>query len=338
IYSLLSRWNPLDFVRPMPRPASGYKVLVVGLGPAGFTLAHHLLNDGHTVVAIDGLKIEPLPAALSGVDRLGRHVPFQPVEKSSTLSAPLHQRATAGFGGVAEYGITVRWDKNFLTLIRLLLERRSRFSMIGGVRFGSTIAIDEALAAGFDHIALCTGAGKPTVLPLPNGLARGVRQASDFLMALQLTRAARGDSLANLQVRLPIIVIGGGLTAIDTATESLAYYPVQIERFLARYEELTRGSSEQALRSTWSEEERLVADEITVHARALRAERSAAAAAGRTPRIGELLQEWGGATVVYRRGLTDAPSYRLNHEEVAHAMAEGVRFLEHATPAAVEVD
>ena len=24
-----------------------------------------------------------------------------------------------GFGGVSEYGITVRWDKNFLTLIHL---------------------------------------------------------------------------------------------------------------------------------------------------------------------------------------------------------------------------
>ena len=35
-------------------------MLIVGLGPAGFTLAHHLMNDGHTVVAIDGLKIEPL--------------------------------------------------------------------------------------------------------------------------------------------------------------------------------------------------------------------------------------------------------------------------------------
>ena len=32
----------------------------------------------------------------------------------------------AGFGGVAEYGITVRWNKNFLKVIRLLLERRAR--------------------------------------------------------------------------------------------------------------------------------------------------------------------------------------------------------------------
>ena len=60
IYSLLTRWNPLDIRRPLPLPDTGRKVLIVGLGPAGFTLAHHLMNDGHTVVAIDGLKIEPL--------------------------------------------------------------------------------------------------------------------------------------------------------------------------------------------------------------------------------------------------------------------------------------
>ena len=56
IYSLLTRWNPLNFARPYPKQTTGYKVLVVGLGPAGFTLAHHLMNDGHTVVAVDGLK------------------------------------------------------------------------------------------------------------------------------------------------------------------------------------------------------------------------------------------------------------------------------------------
>jgi len=60
IYSLLTRWNPLHLRRPLPRPHTGKRVLVVGAGPAGFTLAHHLMNDGHAVVAIDGAKIEPL--------------------------------------------------------------------------------------------------------------------------------------------------------------------------------------------------------------------------------------------------------------------------------------
>ncbi|MGC4052151.1 MAG: hypothetical protein QM757_22670 [Paludibaculum sp.] len=97
----------------------------------------------------------------------------------------------AGFGGVAEYGITVRWNKNFLKMIRLLLERRARVRMFGGVRFGGTLTVEDAFATGFDHIALCMGAGRPTVIPMKNGLARGVRQASDFLMALQLTGAAK---------------------------------------------------------------------------------------------------------------------------------------------------
>src|SRR5207248_1029729 len=116
-------------------------------------------------------------------------------------------------------------------------------------------------ALGFDHVALAAGAGKPTVLELPNGLARGVRTASDFLMALQLTGAAKRDSIANLQVRLPIVVIGGGLTAIDTATESLAYYPIQVEKFLARHDALVAQQGEQAVRATWTLEESAIADE-----------------------------------------------------------------------------
>ena len=40
-----------------------------------------------------------------------------------------------------------------------------------------------------------------------------MRAASDFLLALQLTGAAKRDSLANLQIRLPVVVIGGGLSA-----------------------------------------------------------------------------------------------------------------------------
>src|SRR5439155_1340673 len=252
IYSRVTRWNPLNFARPLPRPATERKVLVVGLGPAGFTLAHHLMNDGHTVVALDGLKIEPLPPDVSGIDTRGRRVPFRPIRGVAELHEPLDARAMAGFGGVAEYGITVRWDKNFLKLIRLLLERRGEFAMFGGVRFGGTRTIDGAFALGFDHIALCAGAGRPTIVPMKNGLAAGVRQASDFLMALQLTGAAKTDSLANLQVRLPVVIIGGGLTAIDTATEALAYYPLQVEKFLARYETLLGERGEAAVRADWT--------------------------------------------------------------------------------------
>ncbi|HEY0423921.1 MAG TPA: FAD-dependent oxidoreductase, partial [Rhodopila sp.] len=329
IYALLTRWNPLDIRRPLPRPDSGRKVLVVGLGPAGFTLAHHLMNDGHTIVAIDGLKIEPLSFDVSA-----------PVRDVETLYENLDDRVMAGFGGVAEYGITVRWNKNYLKLVRLLLERRPEFAHFGGIRFGggATLSMDDAWAMGFDHIALCMGAGKPTVLDIPNGLARGVRQASDFLMALQLTGAAKQSSIANLQLRLPVVVIGGGLTAVDTATESLAYYVRQVEKFALRYRTLVAEKGEMTVRLGWTLEEASIANEFLAHAAAIQAERDTAAAEGRAPALAALLNLWGGATVAYRRRLVDSPSYTLNHEEVAKAMEEAVRFAEGLTPAAVETD
>src|SRR5438874_2815536 len=338
IYGLLTRWNPLHLRRPVPREPTGKRVLVVGMGPAGFTLAHHLLNDGHCVVGIDRLKIEPLPVEQSGVTPSGTHVAFAPIRDSAALREPLENRVMAGFGGVAEYGITVRWDKNFLKLIRLLLERRERFALHGGVRFGGTLNAEGAFTLGFDHIALCAGAGKPTVLDLPNGLANGVRTASDFLMALQLTGAARRDSVANMQLRLPVVVVGGGLTAIDTATESLAYYPVQVEKFLARYEALTLEQGRAAVEATWSEDEREIAREFLEHARAIRVERIAAAGEGRPARVLELVQRWGGVPIAYRRRLIDSTSDMLNHEEVAKALEEGIWFAEGLTPLAIEID
>jgi NADPH-dependent glutamate synthase beta subunit-like oxidoreductase/NAD(P)H-flavin reductase len=329
IYDLLTRWNPLNLKRPLPLPPSGRSVLVVGLGPAGFTLAHRLLNEGHAVVAVDGLKIEPL-----GFD------PRKPVRDAAALFENLDERVMAGFGGVAEYGITVRWNKNYLKLIRILLERRDNFAAFGGVRFGAggTLSIDDAWALGFDHIALAMGAGKPTVLDIPNGLARGVRQASDFLMALQLTGAADRRSIANLQIRLPIVVIGGGLTAIDTATESLAYYVRQVEKFAHRYRVLVAERGVEAVRQSWSEEEAAIAEEFLAHAAEIAAERERAAREGRAPFFAPLLERWGGVVIAYRRRLLDSPSYTLNHEEVAKAMEEGVRFAEGLSPSRVEVD
>ena len=338
IYSLLTRWNPLNVRLPYPRPASGKRVLVTGMGPAGIALAHYLMNEGHSVAGIDGLKIEPLPRELSGVEENGTRVAFRPIRDIRDLHEALDRRIMAGFGGVAEYGITVRWDKNLLKVLRLLVERRREFAMIGGVRFGGTITADEAFAMGFDHVALAIGAGRPTVLDMPNGLARGVRAASDFLMALQLTGAAKPDSIANMQLRLPVVVVGGGLTAIDTATESLAYYPLQVEKFLQRYEQLAREHGEMAARLAWNEEEREIADEWLVHARAIRSERMRAVAEDRAPRTLELLQSWGGVTIAYRKRLVDSPSYTLNHEEVHKALEEGIRFAEGLTPLAVEVN
>lgn len=308
IYSLLSRWNPLNLKCPFPKKETGYSVLIAGMGPAGFTLAHYLLNEGHRVVGIDGLSITFLE----------NNILTHPIREWSSLKTPLSQRPIEGFGGVMEYGITARWDKNYLKLVRLLLERRSHFKLYDRLRLGKTLSLPQAFELGFDHIALCLGAGPPRTLSIPHKSARGVSLAANFLIDLQLKGAIQEKSLQDLQIRLPILVIGGGLTAVDTATEALAYYAFQVETFLKQTEKLG------GLSPSLSEEESEIAQEFLLHGQALRQ--------------GDRRFLDNAVTIVYRKTMQDSPSYRLNHKELQLAMAEGVIFLERTIPLEIHVD
>ena len=268
IYSLLTRWNPLNIRRPLPRPASGRKVLVVGLGPAGFTLAHHLMNDGHTVVAIDGLKIEPLPADVSGVEASGARAPFRPIRDIAELHEPLGARVMAGFGGVAEYGITVRWDKNFLKLIRLLLERRRRIQDVRRRAVRRHADDRERVCARLrshravrgrrppDHRAdeerPCPR--RPAGLRLPHGAAayrrrqdRQRRQSAGAAAGRRHRRRAHGHRHRDRSARL--------LSAAGR------------RNFCSRHETLVAERGEAAVRAGWSAQEAEVAAEFLDHAR-----------------------------------------------------------------------
>ena len=151
--------------RPYALPYNGKNVLVVGLGPAGYTLAHHLAQRGlRRASAIDGLKIEPLPAELIGADDCAAARRSRDCGRARTARST--SARCSGFGGVTEYGITVRWDKNFLTrppparsragrpfrdLRRRPLRRHARRSTTRS-------------ALGFDHVAIAAGAGQPTII------------------------------------------------------------------------------------------------------------------------------------------------------------------------------
>lgn len=334
IYGFLTRWNPLNVARPHDQPYNGKNVLVVGLGPAGYTLSHHLAGEGFGVVAIDGLKIEPLPVELTGDETR----PPRPVRDFQKLYQELDERILLGFGGVSEYGITVRWDKNFLTVLYVTLARRRNFKAIGGVRFGGAVELDDAWQLGFDHVAIAAGAGRPTLINIKNNLARGIRKASDFLMALQLTGAYKRTALANLQVRLPAVVIGGGLTAIDTATELIAYYPIQVEKTAELVAELVSTHGDKAIVDLFDDEERAFVAEQLGHAALVREERRKAADEGREPDFQPLIELWGGVSIAYRKRLVDSPAYRLNHEEVEKSLEEGVRYLENLSPVEAVLD
>ncbi|MDT7603734.1 MAG: hypothetical protein QOF61_1731, partial [Acidobacteriota bacterium] len=128
------------------------------------------------------------------------------------------------------------------------------------------------------------------------------------------------------------VVIGGGLTAIDTATELFAYYPVQCEKILARHQQLSAEFGEEEVLKRFDAEERAVYDEFLTHGRAIREERERAQAENEEPNFVPLVRGWGGVSIVYRKRLQDSPAYRLNHEEVVKSLEEGISYIENMSP------
>ncbi len=322
IYSLLTRWNPLKNKEFLPSRRIGKRSLIAGLGPAGFTLSHYLLNAGVDVIAIDGLKIEHMDPSLSGIDEFGKRVEFIPIYNIKEI----YNNKPQGFGGVAEYGITKRWDKNNLKIIRLLLERRQNFRMYGGVQLGGNIKYADVINMGFSHLSLCLGAGSPNIPTIKNIFAKGVSSASDFLMQLHLNDTMRKNSNTNLQIELPILVIGAGLTAIDTAVESLDYYAIQVEEFLHKFDILG-----EELFVDLSQEDTNRAKTFIEHAKLLRT-------ATCTNEKIDILKSLGGSSIIYRNFFEKSPAYKINYEELEEGLRSGIGFLENIEPLEIEID
>ena len=198
--------------------------------------------------------------------------------------------------------------------------------MFGGVRFGggATLAIDDAWAMGFDHIALCMGAGKPTVLDIPNGLARGVRQASDFLMALQLTGAAKLSS--DRQPAAPPARRGDRRRADGDRYRHrkpglLCPPGGEIRAALSHAGRRTRRSGG-ARRAGTRKKRRSPTSSWRMPRRSRRA-RSGGRAKGARRVWPQLLDRGAARPSPIGAGWSTRPSYTLNHEEVAKAMEEG---------------
>lgn len=325
LYTLLVQWNPLRRTQYLPQAFHGSRVAIMGMGPAGMTMAHHLLMAGCAVVGLDGQAIHPPPASWQA-----------PIHRYESLEHHLRQRPVYGIGGVSEYGITARWDKNLITLAYLSLIRRAHFQCYGAVRFGGTWTLNDAWRQQFDHVVIALGAGLPKALHIPNSMSVGMRTANDFLMALHLGGAGHPDSKTMAPVDLPALVIGGGLTAVDTATELQALYLQQVAQAYAmqqKHKAIWPQLKAQFSASAWQTITRWCA-----HGAALAAAKKEALLLDKPLDLHALLHTWGGVTMVYRKRLQDAPAYRINHEELHAAMQEGILFRPCVQPTAIVVD
>ncbi len=118
-------------------------------------------------------------------------------------------------GGLNEYGIAAYKSTNDFAAkeVEWLLSIGG-ISIENGKALGKDINLDE-LTKNFDAVFLGTGLGGVNALGIDGADSEGVSNAVDFIETLR-----QASDLAKLPVGRNVVVIGGGMTAVDAAVQS----------------------------------------------------------------------------------------------------------------------
>jgi glutamate synthase (NADPH/NADH) small chain len=123
--------------------------------------------------------------------------------------------ARAKAGGLNEFGIAAyKAVEGFAQEEVEWLLGIGGIAVVPGRRLGSELTLAE-LVAGFDAVFLGIGLGGVRALEAEGAGKAGVRPAVDFIAELR-----QADDLAALPVGRRVVVIGGGMTAVDAAVQS----------------------------------------------------------------------------------------------------------------------
>ena len=156
---------------------NGYKVAVVGSGPAGLTCAGELARKGYEVTIFEALHVA---------------------------------------GGVLMYGIPqFRLPKEIVSEeISKLKELGVKIEC--NVVIGQTFTVEELLnEEKFDAVFISCGAGLPMFQNIPGENLKGVYSSNEYLTRANLMKANRGGVTPILKAN-SVVVIGGGNTAMDS--------------------------------------------------------------------------------------------------------------------------
>jgi len=205
----------LDMKTLLDEP-SGFKVAIVGSGPAGLTAAGELAKKGHHV----------------------------------TIFEALHRT-----GGVLSYGIPEFRLPNAIIDSEVDRLRDMGVKIITNVVIGRTFTIGELMSTeGFDAVFIANGAGLPIFLNIPGENLKGVYSANEYLTRVNLMQAydfPNADTPVIVGER--VVVLGGGNVAMDSvrtakrlgAKEAILGYRRSRSEMPARDEEIHHAEQEE---------------------------------------------------------------------------------------------
>lgn len=163
---------------------NGFKVAVIGSGPAGITCAGDLAKEGYEVTIFEAL-----------------HEP----------------------GGVLVYGIPeFRLPKDKVVKPEIENLKKLGVKIETDVIVGRTVTIDDLMEKeGYHAVFIGSGAGLPKFMGIPGENLNGVFSANEFLTRNNLMKAYRDDHDTPIKVGKKVVVVGGGNVAMDAARTAL---------------------------------------------------------------------------------------------------------------------
>jgi len=227
-----------DYVRehgglPDPEIAAptGKKVVIIGAGPAGITVAGDLARWGHKVVMFEALHLT---------------------------------------GGVLMYGIPQFRLPKEIVQYEINNLRKMGVEIHTDYVIGKTETVDQLLnEKGYDAVFVGSGAGLPMFLNIPGENAIGVFSANEFLTRINLMKAYDFPNYATSPIRAKhVITVGGGNVAMDSArcalrlgAKSTIVYRRAREQMPARGEEIHHAEQEGVVFHLLTNPTRVLVDE-----------------------------------------------------------------------------
>lgn len=190
----------------------GFKVAVVGAGPAGLSAAADLLKYGFDVTVFEAFHVA---------------------------------------GGVLSYGIPEFRLPKRVVQAEIDSLKAMGAEIVTNAVIGKSYTLDD-LKEKFDYVFLGTGAGLPSFMDIPGEGLNGVSSANEFLTRINLMKAMDPDSITPVQRGKNVVVVGAGNVAMDAARTAMrlgadnvtVVYRRSREEMPARKEEIEHAEEE----------------------------------------------------------------------------------------------